>query len=490
MKTNVMKLILRNCRDIKRSSELDLRENEDARAMEIRLMRLLAAFLIILLFGCSSEPRLVDDLYDNGQLKVSGVVEDGKQEGVWRYFYADGTLKSEGAWLHDYQDGAWVYYYPNGKRKQAGNYASKLRHGAWTYWYDNEQMYCEGVYDADRQDAVWTYYREDGTPFSIGSFAKGIKQGLWQWFDETGALKTKGIFYDGLRVGPWLENGQLVDKGVPAGMQSVMLPQADGVSWGLLDRAGESVFTCVLDTAHVPAVVQTKRPNPDKKAAKIIESKEELIISAPNEPALTPVVHIDSLWTKREEKKVGKLVSTYSFAMPGDDDDEYSVSSDEREMQSDWLGKALPQTRFFQHSGDVVDLSDYVGKKSVTLIVMRGFAGQVCVYCSAQTRALAEQLEKFKQLNNEVIIVYPGPAETIPMFIKAVQSVGGNAEHMNIVLDVNLSLVKTLGIIKDLSKPTSIVVDKSGLVVYGYIGTNMGDRPSAKELLSVVKRAQ
>ena len=449
-------------------------------------MRILSIVLMVSLLGCSTEARLVDDLFDNGQLKVSGVVEDGKQEGVWRYFYKDGTLKSEGAWLHDYQNGAWVYYYANGKRKQAGNYASKLRQGAWVYWYDNEQIYCEGVYDADRQDGLWKYYREDGKNFSIGNFVKGIKHGLWQWFDGQGSLKSSGAFYDGQRVGPWLENGKVVHKGLPAGMQSRIEPQATGVLFVLLDRSGDAVFTCLLDADYVPAVVKA----PTDAVVKPVLSQDELIISGPSEPALTPVVHIDSLWTKREEKKVGKLVSTYSFSLPGDEDDEYSVSSAKRQMQTEWLGKALPQTRFFQHSGDAVDLADYVGKKSVTLIVMRGFAGQVCVYCSAQTRALSEQLAKFKALGNEVIIVYPGPAETIPMFIKAVKSVGGNAEQMNIVLDVNLSLVKNLGIIKDLSKPASIVVDKSGLVVYGYVGANMGDRPSAKELLSVVKRAQ
>ena len=206
-----------------------------------------------------------------------------------------------------------------------------------------------------------------------------------------------------------------------------------------------------------------------------------------NKPALTPVVHIDSLWTKREEKKVGKLAKEYTSALPGEGD---YFGETKRKMQKEWLDKPLPQTRFFTADGSVVDLNTFKGDKSVTVIVMRGFAGQVCVYCSTQTRVLSEQIEKFKSLGNEVVIVYPGPAETIPMFIKAVKSVGGDASDLNIVLDVNLNLVKSLEILKDLSKPASLITDKQGKVIYAYVGKNMGDRPSTKELLSFVKQVQ
>ena len=73
--------------------------------------------------------------------------------------------------------------------------------------------------------------------------------------------------------------------------------------------------------------------------------------------------------------------------------------------------------------------------------------------------------------------------------MKAVQSIGGDAQGLNIVLDVNLNLVKKLGILKDLSKPASLIIDKTGDVVYAYEGKNMGDRPSAKELIIAVTQA-
>lgn len=47
-------------------------------------------------------------------------------------------------------------------------------------------------------------------------------------------------------------------------------------------------------------------------------------------------------------------------------------------------GKPLSQTRFLADNGDVVDLKDFVGKKNVVLVMMRGNSGTICVNCSYQ----------------------------------------------------------------------------------------------------------
>lgn len=503
--------------------------------------KLLALFVCLLVSSCTGN-RLVEDSYDNQQIKVQGELKYHKQEGVWSYYYEDGTLKSQGAWKADYQDGPWVYYYPNGKKKQEGAYVSKHRHGLWQYYYDNGNLKSMGYYDDDRQDGLWHYWREDGNLFAVGQFADGIKHGLWQWFGEAQQLAETGVICDGVRVGRWLIAGKQQDRGIPAGtmLRQAMIDGRKYCGWFAGDeaqllavyhdrrpiacrdpRSDMTVYlhdSCVIEQSseHTnvyrngrlvsdnvvleqqlqnmanfkqglqQAVNGMQRREPLEKPA---PSVEEIIISDAGEPELTPVVHIDSLWTRREEAKVPELVKRYNFFMPGDGEDRYSSGMQrERPMQEAWLGKPLPQTRFFTSTGGVIDLNDYRGNKSVCVVVMRGFAGQVCVYCSTQTRVLAERINDFKAQDNEVIIVYPGPAETIPMFYEAVNSVGGDAGNLKIVLDVNLNLVKALNITKDLASPSSLILDKSGKVVYGYKGRNMGDRPSAKELLRYVKR--
>ena len=53
-----------------------------------------------------------------------------------------------------------------------------------------------------------------------------------------------------------------------------------------------------------------------------------------------------------------------------------------------------------------------------------------------------------------------------------------------IVLDVELSAVKELGIRDNLSKPATFILDKYGQVRFAYVGTGIADRPSVKAILN------
>jgi peroxiredoxin len=150
----------------------------------------------------------------------------------------------------------------------------------------------------------------------------------------------------------------------------------------------------------------------------------------------------------------------------------------------------LPQERFITTGGKVLDLATFQKQgKQALLVILRGFAGQVCLYCSAQTRILTEMQPDFSAAETEIIFVYPGPASSIATFLEAVKSVGGDTSDLpHIVLDTNLKLVRSLDIGKELAKPTSILINKQGNVAYTYVGANMVDRPSGEFLLEQAKK--
>ena len=54
---------------------------------------------------------------------------------------------------------------------------------------------------------------------------------------------------------------------------------------------------------------------------------------------------------------------------------------------------------------------------------------------------------------------------------------------MPLALDVSLLLVRALGIEDNLARPTSLLIDKQGLVRYAYVGETIADRPSVNDLL-------
>ena len=147
------------------------------------------------------------------------------------------------------------------------------------------------------------------------------------------------------------------------------------------------------------------------------------------------------------------------------------------------LGNQLPVKRFLGSGGDLVDIGDFAGKK-IVLIVLRGFAGGICLACSAQTLALSKSVDKFNEKNAQIILVYPGKAESIPVFTSVLEAL---EEDFNapfpIVLDVELELIRQLTIEGSLAKPTSMIVTADGKIEYAYVGKNITDRPTVSTLL-------
>jgi peroxiredoxin len=144
----------------------------------------------------------------------------------------------------------------------------------------------------------------------------------------------------------------------------------------------------------------------------------------------------------------------------------------------------LPQTRFMSSTGAVIDLAR--PKNPVVLCVMRGFSGQVCIYCATQTAAIASNYSAFTRA--EVVIIYPGPTEAVLAFVTAVRALRKDPPPMPIGLDVSLLLVRGLSVEENLVKPTSLINDTNGKVAYVYIGASMADRPSVEDLLQALRK--
>ena len=156
------------------------------------------------------------------------------------------------------------------------------------------------------------------------------------------------------------------------------------------------------------------------------------------------------------------------------------------------VGQPFPYTRFLNGSGQVVDVGTWTGKKNVLLVFMRGFPGYVCPKCTRHTAQLIERHDEFTTRNTQVLLVYPGPTESIPQFVKAVRelltsTVTGELP-LPILLDVDLAAVKAVGIQGDLAWPASFIIGVDGLIKYGYIGKSYLDRPTVDEILQAVDR--
>jgi peroxiredoxin len=149
------------------------------------------------------------------------------------------------------------------------------------------------------------------------------------------------------------------------------------------------------------------------------------------------------------------------------------------------VGRPLPSKRFTTAEGGALDLDDFLGKRNVLVTILRGFGGQVCVYCTAQTRALAGYADKFAALDTQVVVVFPGPASGLQAFLEAYRRTFGAGERLpyELLYDMDLTLTRALHIEDNIAVPTSILLDRQGIVRWCRVAKDYADRPSAQEIL-------
>ncbi len=152
--------------------------------------------------------------------------------------------------------------------------------------------------------------------------------------------------------------------------------------------------------------------------------------------------------------------------------------------------ESIAELTFTDINGKQYSLEGFRDQRHVVLVVTRGFAGTVCLYCATQTARLLKNYQKFAERDAEVVVVFP--VET-PDDSKRQKDFVVNVKNkldtpvekipFPIVLDVELKAVDQLGIRKDLSKPATYIIDKQGRVRFAYVGESLADRPSVKALL-------
>lgn len=454
-------------------------------------MRLPLLLALALLVAACGGPRPVADTWDDGTPKRSGKVKSAKQIGAWLYHYKGGAKAASGAFAGSMQDGPWTQWHPNGVKSAEGAYAAGLKEGAWTYWRPDGVKQADGVYRADRQEGQWITYHDDGvTPAAIAWFRRGIWHGPYLTFAADGRRVEAGVMVAGVRA-IWLAAGQEAPAGTaqPGAPGAVAVRGDDGSTSLGLDEARVTLDADGRLTTVGSSPPEAPPAEPFHSMSVEISARElPPPLPAPVEdPALppaaaelSPIATLPGWWTADQEENAGRLLARYR-GEPVDTSGYHEPPPDISRSRPVWHGKPLPQTRFLGADGAVLDLAGWKGRK-VVLVVMRGFSGQVCVYCATQTAALADAAARLREKGVETLVVYPGPPAAVPAFINAVASLRGSPPPLPVALDAGLTLVRGLEIAGNLSLPATFILDREGQVRWTYVGTSIADRPSVLDI--------
>ena len=76
-----------------------------------------------------------------GQKAAEGTYKDGKEDGLWTYWWKNGKKESEGTFKDGKKDGKWTDWYENGQKKEEETYKDGVKDGLFTDWYENGKKY-------------------------------------------------------------------------------------------------------------------------------------------------------------------------------------------------------------------------------------------------------------------------------------------------------------------------------------------------------------
>jgi antitoxin component YwqK of YwqJK toxin-antitoxin module/peroxiredoxin len=446
--------------------------------------------------------------YENGALRAVGRFEGGFEEGSWRFYDRSGAIEHEGTFELGRPVLRWTYFHPDGTERETGHCHAGARVGAWTT-QDAAGNRTETIYPIPAGCELVEERFADSTLKRAGFLRDGVPAGRWNSFHSAGKLRLECTFRDGAPDGSaraWREDGSMLASGrlkdgcvigkwvfTRDGVQEereskVARPRPSfGGDWspaGSADLPGwmaVETWVAEMGSPRQPAPIPPAVPPQSSAPASNLALDDPTGIPARAQP-----------WTEYERRVLPDLVKLY-----GTGSSEYEGPPALRKSRSrpaaavatpaDLIGRTLPLTRFSTADGEI-DLEAFMGKQNVLVTILRGFGGQVCVYCTAQTKALADFADRFAALDTKVVVVFPGPASGLAAFREAYRRTFGAGEKLpyELLYDTDLTLTRALHIEDNIAVPTSLLLDRKGIIRWCRVAKDHADRPSAQEILAQI----
>ncbi|MEM7261066.1 MAG: redoxin family protein [Planctomycetota bacterium] len=445
------------------------------------------------------------------QLSGQGRFHRGYQDGEWIFWDRGGHPIQRGSFDRGKQTLEWEYFYPGGKSKASGIYFDGARVGVWKLWNRKGEMAEKDFGFPDGVELVRETWPDSDVTRRVGFRKEGSKVGRWTARHPSGELRFVGNFVNGDPDGVWtvydLEGKPVTSGPVVGGRPTGQWESFGGFPWEpSRDRPGQAPYMGEwlppeeIDLVDMQSLVETYLSEVASPVGHDdifviarttdVEASGDAFSSATNVAAVpTP----DVPWTKADRDARKVTPDLYGDSPPVVADSRYGLApnrSGNTKKSRPMEDRQLPLTRFERAEGGTLDLGEFRGKRPVLLIVLRGFAQRVCVYCFEQMIAYkrSKLLDEWRD-EVEILVVYPGPREGLAEFRrKFEQEPDRLIPDFPVLYDPNLELTRALDIEDEQALPTTMIIDQAGVVRWAYVGQSIEDRPSAKRVSKELKK--
>jgi peroxiredoxin len=138
-----------------------------------------------------------------------------------------------------------------------------------------------------------------------------------------------------------------------------------------------------------------------------------------------------------------------------------------------------------------VRLGNLSSNGPVVLVVLRGWPGYQCPICTAQVRDYAASAQAFAGAKATVLMVYPGPSESLKAHAQDFLKNKQWPKDFIFVTDPDYSMVNAYGLRwaakGETAYPSTFVIDQKGTVRFAKVSHSHGNRAAATEALTGLK---
>lgn len=156
------------------------------------------------------------------------------------------------------------------------------------------------------------------------------------------------------------------------------------------------------------------------------------------------------------------------------------------------VGDSAPDFALTSLDGGTVRLSDQLRGGPVVLVLLRGWPGYQCPFCTRQFADYLGHADDLRRAAARVVFVYPGPTDGLKEHAEAFLQARDMPEHFVFLIDPDYRFTRAYGLRWDApgetAYPSTFIVDKQGTVRFAKISRSHGDRVPVSEVVEALGR--
>ena len=154
------------------------------------MYKLRIIFLVLMLIGFACQ----------AQNKID---KQGRRQGHWIKTDTDGSRLFEGNFEDGKEVGVFNYYYPDGTLKIRNTFTVPGRYCKHEAYDKKGRLIATGYYNQHNRDSIWNFYNTEGKLVKTAGYRMGVKQGLHIVFNSNGDTAEVASWNDNHRHGRW-----------------------------------------------------------------------------------------------------------------------------------------------------------------------------------------------------------------------------------------------------------------------------------------------